>query len=130
MSELRLYAIANAEALKAAGGNRGKMMAQAGHAFLHAFWNAQERIDGNGPHRASQYQFSGAAVKIVLVAENEAALRTYFKAMDENQIGIGITLVTDAARTVFPEPTVTFLGIGPITANEAPDWLKELRVLI
>jgi hypothetical protein len=42
----------------------------------------------------------------------------------------GCTLVTDAARTVFPEPTVTFLGVGPIAPSETPDWLKTLKPLI
>lgn len=127
MSELRMYAIANAEALKAAGGNRGKMMAQAGHAFLHAWWDADSREDGPNA-RAYRYRESGAAAKIVVRAENEATLRAMYREIDA--LDIGCTLVTDAARTVFDKPTVTFLGIGPISVDEAPEWLKELKVLI
>jgi hypothetical protein len=42
----------------------------------------------------------------------------------------GCTLVIDAARTVFPEPTVTFLGAGPISREQAPEWLLALKPLV
>lgn len=132
MSELRLYAIVNMEAMKLAGGNRGKMMAQAGHAFLHAWWDAAslQRHFYGGETRAKAYRDSNSAAKIVLAAENEAELRGYYDDIFPNRLGIGVTLVTDAARTVFPEPTVTFLGLGPLTKEEAPEWLQKLKVLI
>lgn len=125
MSELRLYAIINKEALAASGGARGKMMAQAGHAFLHTVWDAETR----DPLGVWQYQNSAAAVKIVLAAESEAELRHLHQCIIEDLPMVGRNLVTDAARTVFKEPTVTFLGIGPITQEEAPQWLKDLRPL-
>lgn len=123
MSELRIYAIVNSEALALAGGNRGKMMAQAGHAFLHAWWDAEERF----PTPADWYRHSQAAAKIVLKGENEAQLREWY---DQAKDICGATLVVDAARTVFNEPTVTFLGLGPISKEDAPEWLKSLKVLI
>ena len=129
MSELRLYAVVNKEALKAAGGNRGKMMAQAGHAFLHAYWDAEIRSKFTR-EKAERYRNSQAAAKIVLGAENEAQLRQWYGELYENDELCGVTLVTDAGRTVFPEPTVTFLGIGPITKEEAPEWLQQLRPMI
>jgi len=121
MSDLRLYAIINKEALKAAGGSRGKMMAQAGHAFLHAFWDAEKRF----PERALAYR-SGRAKKIVLAVESEAALRELAARVD----GFGFTLVEDAALTVFKEPTVTAIGLGPIDKDEIPEWLSNLPGLV
>jgi peptidyl-tRNA hydrolase len=121
MADLRLYAIINREALKAAGGSRGKMMAQAGHAFLHAFWDAEKRF----PERARAYR-DGLAKKIVLAVENEAELK---EIVDKAQ-GFGVTLVKDAALTVFKEPTITAAGIGPIDKDEIPDWLARLPGLV
>jgi len=121
MADLRLYAIINKEALKAAGGSRGKMMAQAGHAFLHAYWDAEQRF----PERAREYR-AGRAKKIVLAAENEAALRDIAARAD----GFGFTLVEDAALTVFKQPTVTAVGLGPIDKSELPEWLSKLPGLV
>lgn len=122
-TELRLYAIANKEALAAAKGNRGKMHAQAGHAFLHAWWDAEHRF----PDAARDYRDKQSAVKIVLAAESAAELQEMY---DMIRPICGCTLVIDAARTVFPEPTITFLGVGPISPEQAPDWLKSLKPLV
>lgn len=126
MPELRLYAIINKEALAActAVGNRGKMMAQAGHAFLHTWWDAEDR-DRAG--RAHDYRHSQLAVKILVGADNAAQLQAWHDEMKDNDKGIGVSLVTDAGRTIFKEPTVTFLGIGPISKEEAPAWLQQLK---
>ena len=91
--ELRLYAIVNKEALAAAKGNRGKMHAQAGHAFLHAWWDAERRF----PEAARRYREEQAATKVVLAAENEAELREMYEHVHPL---CGCTLVLDAARTV------------------------------
>ena len=121
MSDLRLYAIINKEALKAAGGSRGKMMAQAGHAFLHAYWDAEQRF----PERARAYR-EGRAKKIVLAVDDDAALREIASRVE----GVGFTLVEDAAQTVFKSPTVTAIGLGPIDKEELPEWLTGLRGLV
>jgi peptidyl-tRNA hydrolase len=121
MADLRLYAIISKEALKAAGGARGKMMAQAGHAFMHAYWDAEQRF----PDAARAYR-SGLAKKIVLAVENEAALRE----IAARPHACGFTLVKDAALTVFKEPTVTAVGLGPIGKDDVPDWLRALPNLI
>jgi len=119
--ELRIYAIVSLEAYKACGGNRGKMLAQAGHAFLHTFWAAEE----SHPQHAMRYKYSGVAVKIALAAPDAAHVEAM--ALLAKASGLPHSLVTDAGRTVFPEPTVTALGIGPISKAEAPQWLKDLR---
>ncbi|MBI1252711.1 MAG: hypothetical protein GC189_14735 [Alphaproteobacteria bacterium] len=121
MSDYRLYAIINRAALKAAGGSRGKMMAQAGHAFLHAYWDAEARY----PASARAYR-EGLAKKIVLVVEDEAALLE----IAARPHACGFTLVKDAALTVFKEPTITAAGLGPIAKDDAPDWLRALPSLV
>ena len=121
MADLRLYAIISREALKAAGGARGKMMAQAGHAFLHAYWDPEARF----PERAKAYR-EGLAKKIVLAAEDTAELEAIAARIE----GVGVTLVKDAALTVFKEPTLTAVGIGPIDEDEVPEWLAKLPGLI
>ena len=123
-SELRLYAVVSMEAIKACGGNRGKMLAQAGHAFLHTFWAAEE----SHPAAAMEYKYSGVAVKIAVMAPNADHLEA-MKILCE-KAGLPHSLVKDAGRTVFPEPTVTCLGIGPIRREDAPPWLSELKVLL
>lgn len=38
----RMYCIVARDSLKLMNGNRGKLAAQAGHAYLHAFWDAED----------------------------------------------------------------------------------------
>ena len=42
---IKMYCIFSRESLEAMKGVRGKMAAQAGHAYLHAFWNADDLLD-------------------------------------------------------------------------------------
>jgi len=63
----------------------------------------------------------------VLKGENAAQLEIWYA---EARAVCGASLVTDAARTVFAAPTITFLGLGPISKENAPGWLQELRPLI
>lgn len=146
---LRMYAVTSREALAAMGGNRGKLAAQAGHAYLHAFWDAEVRfgedayptdggLGGDYPlgsgHSVYAYQrdikayrHSGAAVKVTLVVDTTDELAILF---DLFRPVCGTTLVKDAGRTVFKEPTVTFVGIGPITREAFEDLAPGLRPLL
>lgn len=123
---LKLYCILAEEAVRSAGGNRGKMIAQAGHAFLHTYWDAED----NFPEDASAYRASANAVKVTLVAPTETLLilREAYAAT------CGTSLVRDRALTVFPEPLITALGLGPLDLGslrlgEGQDQL-QLRVFI
>uniref|UniRef100_A0AB74UMM6 peptidyl-tRNA hydrolase n=1 Tax=Caulobacter phage BL57 TaxID=3348355 RepID=A0AB74UMM6_9VIRU len=134
-AELRLYAIVSQEALDAMtvakrsrkpedkSLNIGKLAAQAGHAYLHAWWDAMERF----PKPARQYRYSQSAAKIALHVGTNAELTALYERF---QPFVGATLVLDSGRTVFAEPTITFVGVGPITEAafkaHAPD-LKLLR---
>jgi peptidyl-tRNA hydrolase len=118
-----LYCIVSLEAVSAAGGNRGKMMAQAGHAFVDAVIDSQNRF----PRDLQAYLESGVVKKVCLKAQGPEELRELYRVYR----GIcGAKLVTDAGLTVFNEPTLTALGLGPIAPDGIGDDLKALKVFI
>lgn len=134
-NELRIYSIISLEALAAMNGSRGKLVAQAAHSTLHTWWDAYERF----PKVAKAYQSSGAAVKIALTIPQDLEIEDILTVDTTDQLSAlleafqpvcGVSLVTDAGRTVFKEPTTTFLGVGPITKerfNEIAPGLKTLQ---
>src|SRR5438270_11248662 len=82
----------------------GKMAVQAGHAFLSAWI-------GTDPKLALDY-IEASQTKIVLVAPDLSTLeRIAEKARNRK---VSFAFITDAARTVLPEPAVTVLGLGPM----------------
>jgi PTH2 family peptidyl-tRNA hydrolase len=100
----------------------GKMAVQAGHAFLTAWRKALM----HGYDAAFDYA-DGLQVKIVLLAPDLAALER-IKAKAE-QRGVPAALITDAARTVLPEPTVTVLGLGPMSKTDCNALTRGLEML-
>jgi peptidyl-tRNA hydrolase len=94
----------------------GKLMGSVGHAFQMAFWLATlyRRIDAEG------YANSPEHSKIVLAVGSEEELLRFHKSIFELAPldGIPCHLVTDLAKTVFNKPTITCLGLGPITVGE------------
>jgi len=123
MSDLKLYCVVSREALKAMNGNRGKLAAQCGHAFLHAFWSAQQLYQ----EQARQYREGQRAYKIVLVVETTAEL---VELINDHASICGTSLVQDAGLTVFDGPTITCAGIGPIDPDKRSDALKACKVLV
>lgn len=131
ITKLKLYCIVSKEALakmtiekpgKPDVVRMGKFAAQCGHAFLHAWWDALDRF----PTAALAYQASDHAFKITLVVETDDELR----ALEASYKDVcGVSLVTDAGFTVFTEPTVTCLGIGPIRPEDVKKDLSGLRLL-
>lgn len=117
--EIVLYAIVSTEAVKASNGARGKMGAQIGHAFVGALCDAQVRFKP----RADAYIESEAVPKLVLAASEETLHQLWRLYKDSH----GVALIKDAARTVFPRPMITALGIGPILRSEREDILKTLN---
>ena len=119
----KLYCIVSREALDKMKGNRGKLGAQAGHAFLHAWWDAFLRFNGD----AIAYRKSQHAYKITLVVDTDAAL----VALEDTYRDVcGVSLVTDAGFTVFNQPTMTCLGLGPIHVDDIGQDLKALKTLV
>jgi len=125
----KLYCIFARESVEKMNGIRGKMCTQAGHAYLHAYW------DSLNPEKCfidqvRAYMNSDRAYKITLIVDTVDEL----KAIQEKYKNIcGTHLVTDAGFTVFkdeagnPLPTVTCLGVGPISEDNIGDDLKALK---
>lgn len=119
-----MYCVTSREVLKAVNGNRGKMMAQAGHAALHSAWNAEDNF--NSDYLA--YKASGSATKITLVVDTTEELKALYEAYKGK---CGTSLVVDKGLTIFQGvPTITCLGIGPISRDKVDVNLSKLRVLI
>jgi|SRR6185437_928254 len=86
----------------------GKLLVQAGHAFLGAFKVA-------GPVRQVHYSYPTRKVSLRIPGLDELLqLRDRCEAL-----GLPHHLVTDEGRTVFETATTTCLGIGPLTKDEA-----------
>lgn len=125
----KMYCVFAKESVDKINGVRGKMCTQAGHAYLHAFWDAwDERQEGEvQPQKLQQaiaYKNSERAYKITLIVdtvEELVALQEKYKDV------CGTSLVTDAGFTVFNEPTTTCLGIGPISEENIGDDIKALK---
>jgi peptidyl-tRNA hydrolase len=133
----KMYCIFAKESIDKMKGSRGKLASQAGHAYLHAFWDAQQLdmrddlVDGlNITRRKAQqavaYQQSKHAYKITLVVDTVEEL---VQLQDKYKTICGTSLVKDAGFTVFEEPTITCLGLGPIFVDNIGDDLKSLKLL-
>ncbi len=115
MSELRMVAIFRADLEMPVG----KLAVQAGHAFLTAFRKAP-------PELQEAYDFCVQA-KLALIAPDLVALNEIVRKATERNVPYA--LITDAGRTVFPEPTVTVLGLGPMTKTDSNALTRGLEML-
>jgi peptidyl-tRNA hydrolase len=129
---IKMYCIFAKESVQKMNGIRGKMCTQAGHAYLHAYWDAIPSphsveltdVEENRWKQALAYKNSERAYKITLVVDTVDEL----KSLQEKYKNIcGTSLVTDAGFTVFNEPTTTCLGIGPIAEENIGDDIKSLK---
>ena len=123
-----MYCIFAKESVQKMNGIRGKMCTQAGHAYLHAFWDAISPVISDERNmkleQAYDYRMSDRAYKITLVVDTVDDL----KALQEKYKDVcGTSLVTDAGFTVFNEPTTTCLGLGPIAEGNIGDDIKSLK---
>jgi peptidyl-tRNA hydrolase len=135
--KVKMYCIFAKESVDKINGVRGKMCTQAGHAYLHSFWDAtrlsvlndfdMDLIQEKKMAQAVAYKNSDRAYKITLIVDTVEEL----VALQEKYKDIcGTSLVTDAGFTVFNEPTTTCLGIGPISEENIGDDIKNLKVFI
>lgn len=124
------------ESIKKMNGSRGKLASMAGHAYLHSYWDSQNRFisytnatDWSNSYAQGEsvdYRKSEKAFKITLVVDTVEEL----KVLHEKYKNIcGTSLVTDAGITVFKEPTTVCLGIGPISSDKVNDDIRNLKVL-
>lgn len=118
-NELLLYAIVRTDIEMPVG----KLAAQAGHAFLGTY----ELCRNMQPDTSAEYRDSDLKKKICLAAEDEAALLRIRDLCEER--GIPARLIRDAAVTVFDEPTLTAIGIGPVRRSDLPGYVRHLPTL-
>lgn len=126
--KVKMYCVFAKESLDKMKGVRGKMLTQAGHGYLHAFWDSMDRF----PLLVRAYRESGRAYKITLVVPLVSDLERLEVAYRDT---CGVSLVTDAGLTVFkdaagnPVPTTTCIGIGPIMESQIGEYLSGLKTL-
>jgi peptidyl-tRNA hydrolase, PTH2 family len=98
---------------------KGKLAAQAAHASVGAFVEAEDDARVN--------RLEEGMPKVVLqVPETDDLLRLYDQALQD---GLPACLVEDAGRTVVPAGTLTCLGIGPARDDEIDRLTGELKLL-
>lgn len=136
---IKMYCIFAKESLAKMNGNRGKMSAQAGHACLHAWWDAnyapnvepftseEVLIANRKAKQAQDYYSNPRAYKICLVVDTVDELKVI---QEEYKDICGTSLVTDAGFTVFDEPTTTCLGVGPLRDSLKTETLSKLKLLV
>lgn len=118
----KMYCVFSKPALIELKGVRGKLASQAGHAFLHTFWDAERRF----PDTALEYKNTKHAYKITCVVDTDlelqklAFLKEYY----------GYSEVVDAAFTVLDAPRLTCVGIGPVgNDTQYASKLNNLQLL-
>jgi peptidyl-tRNA hydrolase len=125
---VKMYCIFAKESVQKMNGIRGKMCTQAGHAYLHAFWDAIKPVISDERNmkleQAYDYRMSDRAYKITLIVDTVDELKAL---QDKYKDICGTSLVTDAGYTVFNEPTTTCLGLGPISEDNIGDDIKSLK---
>lgn len=104
----------------------GKFGGQVAHAVKFAWRSCHDRSE-EGARRAWDYMRSPYQGVIVCRAKTlDDLLKVEAKA---REAGLPCGLVEDHGRTVFPEPTVTCLGLGPLTeAERALPVVKRLQL--
>lgn len=128
---IKMYAIFCRETLRQMK-YEGKLAAQAGHAYLHAWWDAEDRLKWGDPdldYDKTQYYWDvmkpyregNDARKIALVVDTVEELEQLY---EEFRPHMGATLVDDCGYTVFECTTTTAVGLGPIPS----DWTKGTRL--
>ena len=121
-STYKLYCVFSRESLKRMNGIRGKMTSQAGHAFLHSFWDADKRF----PFDADAYRKSQKSYKITLVVDTDEELLSLYEKYKNT---CGATKVIDAGLTVFKEPNLTCVGLGPLNPETMGQDFKDPKTL-
>lgn len=122
---IKMYCIFAMESIKKMNGSRGKLASMAGHAYLHSYWDSQNR-ESELMKNSNSYKESKHAYKITLVVDTVEEL----KLIEQEYKNIcGVSLVTDAGLTVFNEPTIVCLGVGPLSDSFVTDTIRNLKVL-
>lgn len=104
---------------------KGKLAGQSGHAFERLTARIF-RTGGQTLEDYEQYERDNTP-KITVTCKNLAALDRAERECEE--AGILTYKVTDAGRTVFNEPTVTVLSLGPAYRHELPKFVQRFQLM-
>lgn len=102
----------------------GKLAAQVAHACCGLAWDLQRR-DPAGFWRVHEWMAGGLQKKVV-VSSPISGIQAIMEEAKESHLPY--YLVTDLGLTVFGEPTITCLAVGPITREERGPRLKRARL--
>ncbi len=101
------------------GMSQGKTIAQACHASLGAYRNADETV-------ANQWEADGGKKAVVKVDSEEELEQRFKEARSKN---VPAFLVTDAGETELEPGTVTALGVGPANDGIVDDITGDLPLV-
>ena len=105
----------------------GKAAAQAGHAYLEAYFAALE-LD---PELAAAYRADPPGTKVVLAARDLPELLRI--AEQASATGIPTALITDYGHLLAPHfdggPVITALGLGPATRDQIDVFTHSLKLV-
>ncbi len=121
----KLYTILLLPAVKLMNGNRGRMVTQGGHGFLHALWDAEKRF----PEAAAAYKSQGSAFKVTLSIASEDALMALHDAYAPI---CGVSIVQERGTTLSGSINervqgLMGLGLGPIHIDQINADLADLK---
>ena len=104
---------------------KAKLAGQSGHAFERI----TARIFESGGELLETYKQYVAhnTPKIVVTCKNLHAMERARRECED--LGIPTYMVTDAGRTVFPEPTVTVLSLGPSLRGDLPKFVQDFQFM-
>ena len=109
---------------------KGKMIAQGAHASIAVLKKVACTSDGEfffNLQGALGDWLMGHQTKIVVYVKSEKELHDIYKKAEE--AGILCSLIQDAGRTEFKEPTYTAVAIGPDYQDKIDPITKELPLL-
>lgn len=104
------------------GMRKGKMIAQGAHACLQAYFKAEEA----DPEVVIEWFETGATKICCGVGSELELLDVYHMA---KSAGLPCTIIRDAGRTEFKEPTLTAVAIGPWHSQAIDDITGRLVLL-
>lgn len=103
---------------------KGKLMAQAGHAYVGAVLQNQNRSTPYNQEVLNLW-LKGSFFKIALGVDSEAELLEIYE--EAKKAGLNVVLITDAGHTEFEKPTITCIGIGPDYERKINQITSKLR---
>lgn len=116
----RLYAAVRTDL----GMTAGKIVSQAGHAYVDAILEATNKR----PDEVDLWRDKHHGIKVCLAVRS--LMQLYELKAECDRMGIFCSVIEDLGFTVFDgKPTITAIGLGPIKRSQAGPVLDGLRLL-